>query len=427
MIGTDGRIVLIVDEKDRSWCSSSLSNDNRAITIECASDSTHPYAINDKVYSSLIKLCADICRRNNIKELKWRGDKSLIGQVDKQNMTVHRWFANKACPGDYIYNRLGKIAEEVNEILGVEKTNGTQATAFKNLSEQDAVDKIMPLCVADMKRTGILASVTGAQFILESGYGKTELAQNANNCFGMKAYLSGNTWAGSTWDGTSIYTKPTQEQDTHGVSSTVVAAFRKYACVEDSIADHSAYLLGAMNGSKKRYVGLAECTDWEEAAKIIKNGGYATDVEYVEKLRSIIDRFNLTKYDAGKETVAEKKWYRVRKTWVNVASQLGAFEKVDNAKKCADEHPGYTVYDDDGKIVYTSKNPDKKFPYELKIDIDNLNIRTGPGTNYAKTGSMTGRGVFTIVEEASGEGSASGWGRLLSGAGWISLDYAEKK
>lgn len=427
VIGTDGRIVLIVDEKDRSWCSSSPSNDNRAITIECASDSTHPYAINDKVYSSLIKLCADICRRNDIKELKWRADKSLIGQVDKQNMTVHRWFANKACPGDYIYNRLGKIAEEVNEILGVEKVNGTQATEFLNLSEQKAVDKIMPLCVADMKRTGILASVTGAQFILESGYGKTELAQNANNCFGMKAYLSGNTWAGSTWDGTSIYTKPTQEQDTHGVSSTVVAAFRKYACVEDSIADHSAYLLGAMNGSKKRYVGLAECTDWEEAAQIIKNGGYATDVEYVEKLRSIIDRFNLTEYDAGKETVPEKKWYRVRKTWVNVASQLGAFESVDNAKKCADEHPGYTVYDDDGKIVYTSKNPDKKFPYEVKINIDNLNIRTGPGTNYAKTGSMTGRGVFTIVEESSGEGSASGWGRLLSGAGWISLDYAEKK
>ena len=130
VIGTDGRIVLIVDEKDRSWCSSSPSNDNRAITIECASDSTHPYAINDKVYSSLIKLCADICRRNDIKELKWRADKSLIGQVDKQNMTVHRWFANKACPGDYIYNRLGKIAEEVNEKLGVEKVNGTQATEF---------------------------------------------------------------------------------------------------------------------------------------------------------------------------------------------------------------------------------------------------------------------------------------------------------
>lgn len=116
-IGYDGRIGLFIDEKDRSWCTSNKSNDHRAITIECASDMTHPYAINDKVYSSLIKLCADICQRNNIKELKWKDDKSLIGQPDKQNMTVHRWFANKACPGEYIYSRLGKIASEVNSIL----------------------------------------------------------------------------------------------------------------------------------------------------------------------------------------------------------------------------------------------------------------------------------------------------------------------
>ena len=94
-IGYDGKIGMYVEEKDRSWCSSNADNDNRAITIECASDTTHPYAINDKVYKSLIELCVDICKRNNIKELKWKGDKSLIGQVNKQNMTVHRWFANK--------------------------------------------------------------------------------------------------------------------------------------------------------------------------------------------------------------------------------------------------------------------------------------------------------------------------------------------
>ena len=118
-IGTDGRVVLCVEEKDRSWCSSSAANDNRAVTIECASDTTHPYAINDKVYKSLINLCVDICQRNGIQELKWRADKSLIGQPDKQNMTVHRWFANKACPGDYIYERLGDIAAKVNAKLGV--------------------------------------------------------------------------------------------------------------------------------------------------------------------------------------------------------------------------------------------------------------------------------------------------------------------
>lgn len=116
-IGADGRIGMYVEEKYRSWCSSNAANDNRAITIECASDLTDPYAINDKVYNALIKLCIDICKRNNIKSLKWRGDKSLVGQIDKQNMTVHRWFDNKSCPGDYIYNRLGQIASEVNAKL----------------------------------------------------------------------------------------------------------------------------------------------------------------------------------------------------------------------------------------------------------------------------------------------------------------------
>lgn len=118
-IGVDGRVGMFVEEKDRSWCSSNRENDHRAITIECASDKTDPYAINDKVYATLIKLCADICKRNNIKKLIWKADKSLIGKPDKQNMTVHRWFANKSCPGDYIYSRLGKIADEVNALLGV--------------------------------------------------------------------------------------------------------------------------------------------------------------------------------------------------------------------------------------------------------------------------------------------------------------------
>lgn len=117
-IGKDGRIGMYVEEKDRSWCTSSASNDNRAVTIECASDTFHPYAINDNVYKALVELCADICKRNDIKELKWKADKSLIGQVSKQNITAHRWFANTACPGDYIYSRLGQIAEDVNKLLG---------------------------------------------------------------------------------------------------------------------------------------------------------------------------------------------------------------------------------------------------------------------------------------------------------------------
>lgn len=116
-IGYDGKIGMYVEEADRSWCTSNRDNDMRAITIEVASDTKHPYAVNDKVYAALIKLVADICKRNNIKELKWKADKNLIGQVDKQNMTVHRWFANKDCPGEYLYSRHGDIADKVNKIL----------------------------------------------------------------------------------------------------------------------------------------------------------------------------------------------------------------------------------------------------------------------------------------------------------------------
>lgn len=118
VVGKDGSIGLSVEEKDRSWCSSSSSNDHRAITIEVASDTAHPYAVTDEAYNALIKLVADICKRNGIKKLLWKADKSLIGQVNKQNMTVHRWFANKSCPGEYLYSRHSDIAAKVNALLG---------------------------------------------------------------------------------------------------------------------------------------------------------------------------------------------------------------------------------------------------------------------------------------------------------------------
>ena len=121
-IGSDGRIGLYVEEKNRSWCSSSSANDNRAITIEVANiEAQEPYRVSDAAYDSLIKLCADICRRNNIKQLLWKADPSLIGQTDKQNMTVHRWFANKSCPGQWLYEHHGQIAADVNKLLQVEE------------------------------------------------------------------------------------------------------------------------------------------------------------------------------------------------------------------------------------------------------------------------------------------------------------------
>lgn len=380
-IDKDGRVGLYVEEKNRSWCTSSNANDQRAITIECASDTTEPYTMNSKVYDTLIKLCTDICKRNGKKNLLWFADKdkslNYAPKSDEMVITVHRWFANKSCPGNWLYARLGDVAAKVTANLAGTGTvpvapTKTQATVFAKLSEAEVVAKAGALFTADQKKSGILASVSMAQFILESGYGKSELAQNANNCFGMKTSLSGNTWSGSTWDGKSKYTKKTQEEYTKGEMTTITADFRKYPCIEDSISDHSAYLLGAKNGSKLRYDGLKGCTDYKKAAQIIKDGGYATSSTYVSNLCSIIEKWKLTQFDVGASTSA----------------------------------PDNTV---------------KKFPatpFMVRVIIDNLNYRSEPSMN-GRVNGQTGIGTFTIMEVKNG------WGRLKSGAGWIYLENPE--
>lgn len=506
------------------------------------------------------------------------------------------------------------------------------------MTEKEFVAFMGPLAQADMKKSGILASVTTAQAILESGYGSTDLARNANNFFGMKCRLSGNSWTGSTWDGVSKYTKRTPEDDGTGKLYYITADFRKYPSAAESVGDHSAYLLGAMNGSKKRYAGLQGEKDPKRAIKIIKDGCYATDTSYVSKILSIIERFDLTQYDAVEDSAEsevkvdivqsiltrnpcytggrildngvkglmlhsvgcsqprasvfinswnspsyrnacvhafidaltgtvyqtlpwnwrgwhcasgpkgsgnnthvgvemcepdcikytsgsgftcsdtararamvkrtyesavqlfamlckqygldpladgvvishaeghrrgiasnhgdpehlwrglgmgytmdgfrrdvkaamngavssggttpapaeEKKYYRVRKSWADAASQKGAYTVLENAKKEAGKNPGYKVYDWNGKQVY----PAVAFePYMVRVEIDDLNIRKGPGTDHAKVGKHTGKGTFTIVEEAKGEG-ATKWGLLKAYKegrnGWISLDFATR-
>lgn len=122
-VGTDGKIGMYVEEKDRSWCSSSAANDNRAVTIEVASDTKHPYAVNDRAFAALLDLVTDICKRNGIKKLVWSTKKAdRVNHKNGCNMTVHRDYANKSCPGDYLYNRHGEIAAEVNRRLGVADT-----------------------------------------------------------------------------------------------------------------------------------------------------------------------------------------------------------------------------------------------------------------------------------------------------------------
>lgn len=143
VVGYDGSIGLSVEEQNRAWTSggkdkngnpirvngiSGSTNDHRAVTIEVACDTKHPYAVTEKAMKALIELVADICKRNDIKKLLWKGDKSLVGKVDQQNMTVHRWFSNTACPGDYLYNKHSYIADEVNKKLGATATKPKPTT-----------------------------------------------------------------------------------------------------------------------------------------------------------------------------------------------------------------------------------------------------------------------------------------------------------
>lgn len=134
-IGYDGRVGLYVEEKDRSWCTSSSSNDNRAITIEVASDTYHPYAVNNAAYNKLIDLLVDICKRNDISQLVWSTSKyERINHLNGCNMTVHRDYANKACPGDYLYNLHGQIAAEVNARLNSEEDEDMTQEQFNQMA-----------------------------------------------------------------------------------------------------------------------------------------------------------------------------------------------------------------------------------------------------------------------------------------------------
>lgn len=344
-IDRDGRVALIVDEDNRSWCSSSSKNDQRAVTIECASDLTSPYAFRENVYNVLVDLCVDICNRRGKTKLLWINDrdKALNYELksDEMLLTVHRWFSATDCPGDWMMAHMKDLAEKVTARL-----NGTVLAEKTN---QQAVKELSDLAKSDPR---ILASLTTAQAILESAYGRSELAINANNLFGMKTSLSGNKWPGSTWDGVSVYSKVTTEVE-NGKTHEVQADFRRYPDLESSVKDHAAYLIGS-----GRYPGIQEAS-FGEACQILLAGGYATDPGYPAKLRSLYDTWNLGALD-GEET------------------------------KKAEATPT---------------------PFMVRVTISDLRIRTGPGTQYDYT-SYIQPGVYTIVETSGNWGrlkSGAGW------------------
>lgn len=142
-IGRDGRVVLVVDEKNRSWCTSSGYNDQRAVTIECASDAYHPYSMRSAVYDKLVLLIADICKRNGIKKLLWKGSASATWNYTPKEgeacLTAHRWYDNKSCPGDWLYSRYGQLAKDVNKRLGSAGVTVAPADTVKGDIEVDGL------------------------------------------------------------------------------------------------------------------------------------------------------------------------------------------------------------------------------------------------------------------------------------------------
>ena len=163
---------------------------------------------------------------------------------------------------------------------------------LKGFTNEQFLEYVGPRAKEDMKKTGVLASVTIAQSILESAWGQSELSLKANNLFGMKSSLSGNTWS-SEWDG-KIYSKYSDEEY-NGVITSVKSDFRMYSTVDASIKDHSDYLCGAKKGNELRYKDLKGETNYKTAIQII------TDSGYVDKICGIIEKYELDKFDKNEE------------------------------------------------------------------------------------------------------------------------------
>ena len=428
-LGVDGRIALIVEEKDRSWCTSSRSNDNRAITIECASDRTHPYAINSKVYNSLLNLLVDICKRNGKKKLLWFGDKNKTleynPKADEMIMTVHRWFANKACPGDYIYSRLGTIAKEVTKRLGgesgkveeqhiyrVRKTwadEKSQTNAYFDLNNAKAeADRYPGYSVYDengkclytskidtsdireasgippskewfieavgtiakdlAQTTDILASVPTAMACLETGFGlgsdSTQLVK-VNNLLGMKTDLLNGTWKEWTvWNGKHICKKTPEYHN--GQLVYVDDYFRCYTNYRQCLLDFEQFLLHVRNNKGYKYASIKGMKD---PAAIIRRIRIGTGTpEHPEGYctdpnyeSKILTIINT--YGLRRfDGVEVRDKYAVQR-YVGDKYRVGLYHNLDNAISKANELWGYKVYDiDTNELVYEpSLTPAQKY------------------------------------------------------------------
>ena len=369
--------------------------------------------------------------------LSWDNPNSQIGAYRSLNNAI------AAVTGDYkVYNAKGEQVYPTSVMINNSNTaTGIQCKDLKGLSKAKFLEKVGPLFTEDQKKTGVLACVSMAQFILESGWSSSKLAVEANNGFGMKTSLSGNTWSGSTWKG-DVYDKETQEWDAAiGEYKTITAPFRKYANLSDSIEDHSAYLLGAKNGAVLRYAGLKGETDYTKAFQIIKNGGYATSPTYVENLCNIVKENNLTKYNCAEAVVETPKVEETVKFKAGDVITIVPGSKYTTGKVIPSSVLNKTLYFrsmSGNNVVFSTlktgaitgatsienvssaSSSFKAYTVKMKITATSVNIRAGAGVLNKKTGTIADRKEYTIIAESNG------WGKLKSGLGWVNLKYFDK-
>lgn len=350
----------------------------------------------------------------------WTDAKSQIGAYTSLTN------AKKNCPLGYsVFDEQGKAvySPKIN-------INTLTAKQLNRMTEEEKIKAVAPIYQQCQKDTGMLASVGLAQFCLESGYGTTDLAQNANNMHGMKCSLSGNSWANSTWDGKSKYTKKTQEQDINGNVYYITADFRKYPCIKDSVYDRAAYFIGAKNGSSLRYPGINKITNAVKQIEAIKKGGYATDVKYVAKLTEIVKKWNLTQYDV-KVTAPQTSTVLqegstgddVKALQKNLNTILGTKLKVDGDFGLATQRAvmlfqtRYGLTADACVGALTASKIDfilKGEKYSIKVMKESVQVYKSASKACAV--GTAPRGTYTIVK------TSKGFGKLLSGAGWINLE-----
>ena len=438
--GNDGTVYQTLPWNHRGWhCGSGNkgSGNNTHIGVEMCepacikytagsnftcSDTATAKAVAKRTYKAAVELFAYLCKKYSLNPL---ADGVIISHREGHS----RGIASNHGDPEHLWTQLGmgytmdgfrravKAAmggassgtDGYTKIMGNAVATAEQMKAYlkaKNPSVAQSVLDMVPLYLSEGKAEGVRGDIAFAQSCLETGnftFSGSAVTLSQNNFCGMG--VTANGMKGNSFD-TPQFGIRAQVQHLKAYASTDAL---KNACIDPRF----------------RYVtrGCAEYVEWLGQKENPNGKGWAAGAGYGEKILSILKGIPGT---AGGTSKPAEAWYRVRKTWADASSQKGAFKSLDNAKKCADENPGYSVFDETGRAVY-ARTAFKS--YLVRVSIPDLNIRKGPGTDYGKTGKYTGIGTFTIVEEADGKG-ASKWGLLKSYQekrnGWISLDYGKR-